>query len=707
MNDKTARHPDPGIDAIEAGPGRASTGQHPVRIRLVAAPQCDIGLLPVAIASGLLCPAAFGAPGDLDPAFANIGRAHPLPELAGSAWALEALEEDGLLAAGGDYYCSYYYSECDISSFAQVLSGTGARDPAFAAAQLEDTDVFDVALQADGKAVGVGFTREADRARLTVFRLQPDGSLDVNFGTGGVVYLDDPGGSSQVGRSLVIEPDGRITVAGTRGDRLIVVRLLESGGLDPAFGVAGVYEGTGPASGPRLVRTPAGGYRVTFHPAGCRVLGLDANGVPDNAFGTSGIATAHSEASADTFCTGMALQDDGALVLVGNDDGQGFAARLLANGAQDPGFNGAAVADVMHDATALALGQSGSIMVAGHDKTGMSGTLVVRLQSDGQLDALFGSGGSSLLELESDYGSYTTVHDMQVLADGRVVMAGGARANFRDSPFVARLLGEGPGGGPGVLSVRKSPGATVEQDGQATLVVRRTGGSSGAVSVAFQTEQRAGAEATEGEDYTRTVGRLEWPDGDTGERLIGVPIAANSSVQEGVERFDVVLSDPQGGAGLGTRRSAVAIEGDGYPAGVLSAEPIVSSLLEADVAASFRVIRSLYSTGTVSVTVTPVGITATANEDFTATPVTVTWADGDFASKVVSFTIRADKRHEDDETFTVALSSATGGAVVSSQAPAAVTIMDNDRSNGGGRFGMLGALLLGCAGVWRAVRRTV
>jgi hypothetical protein len=255
--------------------------------------------------------------------------------------------------------------------------------------------------------------------------------------------------------------------------------------------------------------------------------------------------------------------------------------------------------------------------------------------------------------------------------------------------------------------VSKSPGATVERDGRATLVVRRTGGGSGAVSVAFQTEQRAGAEATEGVDYTRTAGRLDWADGDTGERRIDVPIAANSDVYEGVERFDVVLSDPQGGAGLGTRKSAVAIEGDGYPAGVLSVEPVVASLLEGDVVASFRVNRSFYSTGTVSVTVTPTGITATTNVDFSGAPVTVTWADGDSSSKVVSVTIISDKKHESDETLTVALSSPTGGAIVSPQAPTAVTIVDNDGSSGGGRFGMLGALLLGFAGVLRALRRPV
>ena len=39
----------------------------------------------------------------------------------------------------------------------------------------------------DGKAVGVGSSSESGASRLTVFRLNPDGSLDVGFGGSGIV----------------------------------------------------------------------------------------------------------------------------------------------------------------------------------------------------------------------------------------------------------------------------------------------------------------------------------------------------------------------------------------------------------------------------------------------------------------------------------------------------------------------------------------
>ena len=102
---------------------------------------------------------------------------------------------------------------------------------------LANTVIYDIVARADGKAVGTGYTTQDGKAKLTIFRLLPNGALDTTFGGGGVVSLEDP--SSQNGRSLVIEPNGRVTVAGTRGSDLIVVRVQEDGTLDLTFGTAG------------------------------------------------------------------------------------------------------------------------------------------------------------------------------------------------------------------------------------------------------------------------------------------------------------------------------------------------------------------------------------------------------------------------------------------------------------------------------------
>lgn len=706
MDESNVREPG---TATSIEPTPRDLDRQPVRIRLVVAPQRERGLVPIALASGLLCPAAWGAPGDLDPSFGEVGRLNPWPELPyGTAWAVEALDEDEMLVAGGEYYDGYYGSY--LNDFATRLLSTGERDATFAAAQLENTDVYDIAVQSDGKAVGVGSTVTGGRRRLTVFRLLSDGSLDAGFGSAGIVSIEDTaGGRPQVGGSVVIEPDpdGRIVVAGTRNLQLIVVRLLPDGARDLAFGTAGIYEGpAGVAAGlePRIVRAPGGGYRIAVHSDGCQVLALDASGMLDATYGTAGLAPADSQTSAAVVCNAMAMQGDGAVLLAGSRNGSGFATRLLGSGASDPAFAGAAVAAVMSHATAVASGGNGSIMVAGHDKTGLSGALVVRLQADGHLDTLYGNSGSALVELDSEYGVYPAVQDMQVLADGRVVVSGGTVNSYRSTPFVARLLGAG--GGPGVLSVKTRQVAATEQTGQVTVTVQRTGGSSGAVSVAYNTVDHGfDGSATAGADFTATMGNFSWGDGDSSEREITVALAADNDDQELEEGFEVALSAPVGGAGLGTRKANVAIRGLGYPAGVFSVTA-PASVLESTRVAQFFVNRDYYGAGAVSVTVTPVGVTATAGQDFGATPVTLTWADGDMSPKLIEVPITRNRKKEVDETFTVALSSPTGGAILAADSPGAVRIVDNvGNTGGGGRFGALGMLLLGFAGLLRGVRR--
>jgi hypothetical protein len=109
---------------------------------------------------------------------------------------------------------------------------------------------------------------------------------------------------------------------------------------------------------------------------------------------------------------------------------------------------------------------------------------------------------------------------------------------------------------------------------------------------------------------------------------------------------------------------------------------------------TLQVNRNFSASGTVSVTVTPVAGTA-GSGDYTATPQTLTWADGDSAPKDFAITIVNDSDVESTESFTVQLSNATGGAVIGPQSVATVSILDNDRSpSGGGGGGALGLLSL-------------
>src|SRR5215472_4486376 len=113
-----------------------------------------------AIASGLLSQPSFGAAGDLDPTFGDMGRASFA--LKGAAFRVQELSADESLIAGGEHFlhrggCDYYHYFCfGDDSFIGQVSPAGSLDLQVAANLLAGTEVLDFALQPDGKVVAVG-----------------------------------------------------------------------------------------------------------------------------------------------------------------------------------------------------------------------------------------------------------------------------------------------------------------------------------------------------------------------------------------------------------------------------------------------------------------------------------------------------------------------------------------------------------------------
>jgi uncharacterized delta-60 repeat protein len=120
------------------------------------------------------------------------------------------------------------------------------------------TDIANaVAVQADGKLVVVGETyrnNDSSAEDFAVARFNTDGTLDTTFGARGKVRTDFPG-LAAVASSVVIQPDGKIVVAGgafplfTFAGDFKVVRYNSNGSLDTSFGSGGIVTTFFPGDG--------------------------------------------------------------------------------------------------------------------------------------------------------------------------------------------------------------------------------------------------------------------------------------------------------------------------------------------------------------------------------------------------------------------------------------------------------------------------
>jgi ribosomal protein L35AE/L33A len=222
---------------------------------------------------------------------------------------------------------------------------------------------------------------------------------------------------------------------------------------------------------------------------------------------------------------------------------------------------------------------------------------------------------------------------------------------------------------------------TVSEDGNtATIDIQRTGGSDGSVSVQFTS---ANGSATAGSDYTDSSTVVTWAAGESGTKSITIPIIDDTLV-EGDETVNLSLSNPTGGARLGTNSAALLTIAD-VENGELQLSSSSYSVSENGGTITIDITRASGSDGAVTVQYATSDGTATAGSDYTSSSGTVSWAAGETGAKTFSVTIVNDVLVEGDETIIIALSNPTGGARLGTNNSATLTIVDVE--NGEIQFG--------------------
>jgi uncharacterized delta-60 repeat protein len=360
--------------------------------------------------SVLLFTTVFGADVLLDSSFGTGGKV--FTNFASSTDVIHAiaLQSDGKIVAAG-------YARNATDDFAVArYNANGTLDTTFGTGGKVTTafgsgadQAYGIAIQPDGKIVVTG------QARMTtddfaVARYDTNGTLDATFGTGGKVTTDITSGATDYGRTVAIQSDGKIVVAGSSRSTarkatfdFAIVRYNSNGSLDTTFDSDGKLTVSITSNNDYanvILMQPDGKIvvggkgEVSKNNYAFALLRVTSTGATDTSFP---VTTDMSNRADEIF--GLALQSDGKIVTAGvGGAALDFAvARYTAAGALDTTFNttGKVITNVTtvaanDNARAVAIQSDGKILVAGYSViNGTEDFSIVRYTSAGALDTTF------------------------------------------------------------------------------------------------------------------------------------------------------------------------------------------------------------------------------------------------------------------------------------------------------------------------------
>ena len=198
-----------------------------------------------------------------------------------------------------------------------------------------------------------------------------------------------------------------------------------------------------------------------------------------------------------------------------------------------------------------------------------------------------------------------------------------------------------------------------ETAGAAVIPVVRSGGTAGAVSVAWSLSDDT---AVAGVNYTGPVtGTLAWADGEGGAKNLVIPLRDDGVPHATLESW-VFYNNATGGAILnGNAMTTLAIR-DGDPQGLLGFTSNGASVAADAGSVTLAIRRQGGTSGAVAADWACLPGTATAGTDYTAVSGTVAWADGDATPRQVTVPILAAPGRWPDRWFNLRLSQPQGGA---------------------------------------------
>lgn len=352
----------------------------------------------------------------------------------------------------------FFYSLILLQLFLMKgLAQSGTLDPGFGTGGIVTTaigttsSIGDIIVQPDGKPVVAGlYVNGVNGFDFALARYNYDGTPDNSFGTGGVATL--VAGNTYGGlNSIALQTDGKIVAAGYidggANKDIVVARFTANGTPDISFGTGGMvishvddfddfsYDVLVQPDGKILAAGHYNGTSTGFNSA-IALLRFNANGTPDNSFGTNGIVTALVGPS-HTFLAAITLQADGKILVAGNsmvDNTSSYEdfiiLRFNSNGSPDNSFDGDGRLlfgmgnNARDELKSIVVRPDGKILAAGQTNniSTINRYVVCQLNVNGSFDNGFGTNG--ILVVDPQAADYNFLADMFLQPDGKLLICG-------------------------------------------------------------------------------------------------------------------------------------------------------------------------------------------------------------------------------------------------------------------------------------------
>ncbi len=313
---------------------------------------------------------------------------------------------------------------------------------------------YGVAIQQDNKPVVCGsIMNAAGRTEMAVWRYNTDGTLDTSFNSTGFFHMEhtySSSGTSDSSQALVIDGLGRIVVAGASNDggvvRMTVWRLNSNGTLDTSFHSTGYYvyaAAYGSASAVMVDQdnkiTVCGAYNIDGTNADLGVWRFTESGNPDTSFGGGdGVFTHNSAAGGNKndYGNGMAADGSGRVLITGvsynaANNVDTVIWRLTASGALDTTFNSTGfrvfnLSTVLERGLDIMSDSAGKIVATGsvYDNATEPAMIIYKLNVNGSFDTLFSASGYRLYDDAAGTGARDVGWSIIQNSTGDYVIAG-------------------------------------------------------------------------------------------------------------------------------------------------------------------------------------------------------------------------------------------------------------------------------------------